>query len=95
MVELDTRLLSDACQLLNESNMHRLGAMLLAYEEAVDFHNRQRPTHEIYRMQSELRLRDYVSRCQDEDRQKRTLAAIERANKAQSFFSARLTRSTA
>jgi hypothetical protein len=92
MVILDIQLLSAAHRLLDETNLnktnrHRLVELVLAYVKAVDLHNRQCPTHEIYRIQSEMRLRQYVLACHDEDRQKRTTEAIERANGAQSFFS--------
>jgi hypothetical protein len=72
MVQLDMQLLFDARRLFNGANVHRLKEMIFAYEQAVDLHNHQQPKHEIYQMQSELRLRKYVLDCRSEDLQRRS-----------------------
>ena len=82
MVRLDAQLLSDARRLINGANVHRLKELIFAYEQAVDLHNRRHPRHEVYRMQSEARLRLYVRQHQEEDLRRRTLAAMERATQA-------------
>jgi len=66
MVALDYQLLYCARKLVNGANVHHLGELIFAYEQAVALHNKHLPTHEIYRIQSELRLREYVHKSQDE-----------------------------
>jgi hypothetical protein len=82
MVHLDHHLLLDARCLMDGANVHHLKEMIFAYEQAVDLHNREWPGHEIYRMQSEARLRLYVRRRQDEDIRLKTIAAMERGRQA-------------
>ena len=82
MVQLDRGLLIEARRLIDAANGHRLKEMILVYEQAVDLHNRQCPSHEIYRMQSELRLRKYVLDCQTENIRQRSTGAVEIAARA-------------
>ena len=67
MVRLDHKLLFNACEVTNGANVRHLKKMISAYEYAVDFHNRNCGRHEVYRMQSESRLRQYVRNCQEAD----------------------------
>jgi hypothetical protein len=53
MIQLDHQLVRNAERILN-------GAMIFAYQQAVDLHNRQWPKHEVYQIQSEAQLRRYV-----------------------------------
>jgi len=82
MVRLDTQLLFNACRLFDAENMDYLKEMILAYEQAVDLHNRCCPTHEIYQIRSEARLRKYVLESRLEDLQRLTISAIELATQA-------------
>jgi len=66
MVALDHQLLFAASRFCNGANVHNLGELIFAYKVAGDLHNQGRPGHEIYRIQSEVRLRNYVIACQDE-----------------------------
>src|SRR5215510_13280303 len=82
MVRLDQHLLFKARRLINGANVHRLKEMIFTYEQAVDLHNRHWPTHEVYQIQSELRLRKYVLDSQSEDLRQRTVSAVEQATQA-------------
>jgi hypothetical protein len=82
LVHLDHQLLSQARRLLNGTDVHRLKELIFAYEQAVDLHNRQHSGHEVYRMQSEARLRLYMCKQKQEEIERRTFAAIERAKQA-------------
>ena len=82
MVYLDHQLLDYARRLANGANVHRITEMIVAYEQAVDLHNRQCPDHEVYRIQSEARLRVYVHRLEKEEVQRKTFIAVELAKKA-------------
>jgi hypothetical protein len=57
---LDYQLLFEARRLITGANVHRVKEMIFAYEESVDLHNRQWPSHREYQPQAELRLRRYV-----------------------------------
>src|SRR5215813_11839572 len=82
MVRLDHHLLFDAHGLLNGANVHRLKEMIFAYEQAVELHNRRWPGHEIYRIQSEARLRLYIRERQEKELKQKTFAAIKLAERA-------------
>jgi hypothetical protein len=84
MVRLDHQLLFVAHSLLNGANVHRLKELIFAYEQAVDLHNRQSMRHEIYRMHSEIELRNYVRGCHEAEIERRTVIAINRASVAAS-----------
>ena len=84
MVWLDHQLLFAARKLCNGANVHRLKELIFAYEQAVDLHNRQSTRHEIYRMHSEMELRNYVRSCQKPEIERRTVIAINRASVAAS-----------
>jgi hypothetical protein len=66
MVLLDHQLIYAAHRLLNGANVHHLRGLIFAYQLAVDLCNRHGPKHEIYRLQSEVDLRNYVHECQVE-----------------------------
>ena len=66
MVQLDHQLLHAAHLLLNGANVHHLKNLIFAYQLAVDLHNRLGPKNESYRLQSELELRNYVHKHQNE-----------------------------
>ena len=74
MVRLDTQLLFRARRLFNGGNAH-LNEMILAYEQAVDLYNRHSQGHEVYRIQSEARLRQSVFESEGEDIFRRTTCA--------------------
>jgi hypothetical protein len=86
MVQLDHQLLYSANRLFDGTNAHRLRELIFAYEFAVDLHNRQLPGYEIYRIQSEMRLRNYVHRCQGEALRCLADAARQLALNAQARF---------
>ena len=86
MVQLDYQLLYCARQLFDGANVHHLKELIFAYEQAVDLHNRQLPSHEIYRIRSEVRLRNYVHECQGKEIRRQTDAAIRHAADAQTRF---------
>lgn len=60
MVRLDCQLLFEARRLINAANLHRMKELIFAYEQAVDLHNRGWGSHEVYQLQHELALRQYV-----------------------------------
>src|SRR5262249_11347040 len=84
MVRLDHQLLFAVRKMFNGANVHRLKELIFAYEQAVDLHNRHAPTHEVYRIQSELELRNFVCVCHEAEIARRTEIAINRANVASS-----------
>jgi len=56
--------------------------MIFDYEQAVDRHNRRYPSHEVYRIQSGLKLRQYVHRRHAEAIRLQTRSVIESAEQA-------------
>ena len=86
MVQLDQQLISYARRLFHDAELHYVQVLIFAYKEAIRLHNEQSPGHQIYRMQSELRLRKYVLECQDEIIRQQTDAAVQRALEAQARF---------
>ena len=60
MVSLDHQLIVRARRLVTGSNVHKVKNLIFAYEQAVDLHNRQWPTHKVYQAQYELTLRRFV-----------------------------------
>ena len=82
MQQVDAQLLADVCRLINAANLDWLKGMIFAYEQAVDLHNRHCAGHEIYRIESEARLRLYVVRQQGEAIKRITLELMERAEQA-------------
>ena len=86
MVQLDYQLVYSALLFITGANAHRMKELISAYEQAVDMHNTHQPEHEIYRIQSELRLRNYIHRYQDEVIRRETDAAIQLAIEAQARF---------
>ena len=82
MIQLDDRLLADARLLFNAENVDRLKKMIFDYGQAVDLHNRRCPAHEIYRIKSELKLRQYVHSRHEETIRLRTNGVIESAEQA-------------
>ena len=62
--------------------MQRLKQMIFDYEQAVDRHNRRYPSHEVYRIQSQLKLRQYVHRRHPEAIRLQTRSVIESAEQA-------------
>ena len=79
MVKLDAQLLLDADSLLNSDNISEVKELISAYEHAVDHHNRHCSGHDVYRMQSEMRLRQYVRSRYDEAIRQKTQWLIEDA----------------
>lgn len=61
MVALDHQLLYDARRLITGANVHRLKEMIFAYEQAVDLHNHDWPSHHEYQPRPEHELRMFVS----------------------------------
>ena len=86
MVQLDYQLLYSALHLITGANVQRIKDLISAYEQAVDMHNTHQARHEVYRIQSEIRLRNYVHRCQNEVIRRETDAAIQLAIEAQARF---------
>jgi len=82
MARLDHQLLFAARKLFNGANVHRLKELIFAYEQAVDLHNRQAPTYEVYRMKSELDLRNYVRVCHEAEIERSKAIAINSASVA-------------
>jgi len=82
MVRLDHQLLFAARKLFNGANVHRLKELIFAYEQAVHLHNRNAPTHEVYRIHSELDLRKYVHECNESEIARMTVIAINCASVA-------------
>ena len=80
MVQLDAQLLIDTRRLMNTTNSERITEMILAYEQAVDLHNHQRPGHEMYKGRPEQNLRAYVLDCRLIDLNHRSAAALRHAN---------------
>ena len=65
-------------------NVHRLKELIFAYEQAVDLHNQHAPTHEVYRIHSELDLRRYMRVWHEAEIARMTEIAIYRASVASS-----------
>ena len=82
MIQLDDKLLADTRLLFNAENTDRLKKMIFDYGQAVDLHNRCCRTHEIYRIQSELKLRRYVHSRHNEATRLKTGSVIESAEQA-------------
>ena len=63
--------------------------MIFAYKQAVDLHNRQHPSHRLYRREHEGRLRSYVNqRCIEQ--LDRTIITNQRYSESLSEISNRL-----
>lgn len=82
MIQLDDKLLADTRLLFNAENTDRLKKMIFDYLQAVDLHNRCCQAHEIYRIQSELKLRQYVHSRHEEAIRLQTSTVIESAEQA-------------
>jgi hypothetical protein len=86
MVQLDHQLLFNARRMINPFTGDHLEEMIVAYEQAVDHHNRDYTMDRIYRIQSEVRLRSYVRAYQDAELRDRTIVAIDHAMNGKALF---------
>jgi hypothetical protein len=82
MVRLDHRLIFAVRRFINEANNHGLDEMILAYERAVDLHNKRSDERDVYQIGPELALRNYVMEQNDRSIQRRTHEAKELARRA-------------
>jgi hypothetical protein len=80
---LDQRLISDARHFVNGADVHRVKEMILAYAQAVDLHNRQWSGHEVYQIQSELELRNYVFEHRMAELRRRKDRAVKQTERSQ------------
>jgi len=62
MIDLDHRLIYDACRLITGENVHWMKELIFAYEQAVSLHNTCWSVHNIetYDPTAEMALRWYV-----------------------------------
>jgi hypothetical protein len=60
MILLDRQLLFEARHFITGANVHRVKEMIFAYEQAVELHNHNWPTHREYHTACEEALREFV-----------------------------------
>jgi hypothetical protein len=78
---LDHQLIRDARRFMTGADVHRVKEMIIAYEQAVDLHNRQWSGHEVYQIQSELQLRNYVFEHRMEELKRKNVRAVKLAER--------------
>jgi hypothetical protein len=60
MIQLEHYLLFEARRLMTGADVHRMKEMIFAYEQAVELHNSDHPSHRRYQPEHESLLRCYV-----------------------------------